>query len=144
MTDEVNKDIVRRLLEEGFNAGNPDAFDRYLADDFVHHDPVNPDIIDREGLKHYWAGICSAFPDRQVVADELIAEGSRVVKRATFRGTQTGPLPGLPPTGKAVTMSGVGVYRIEDGRVKELWFLVDTFGMLQQLGAIPQPEAVPA
>ena len=46
---------------------------------------------------------------------------------------------GIPPTGKPVTGSGVGIFRIADGRIVEDFVQEDTLGLMQQLGAIPAP-----
>jgi predicted ester cyclase len=63
-----------------------------------------------------------------------------VSKRWTLRGTQTRALLGVPPTNKQVALQGISIYAIEGGLVKEIWWVTDTLGVLQQLGAIPQPE----
>lgn len=144
MSAAENKAIVRHLLEAGFNAGNLSVFDEMLAPAFVNHDPAAPMARDREGLKQYWAAICTGFPDHHSVAEDLIVEGDQVVKRATFHGTHTGEFMGLAPTGKQVANTTISIYRITDGRVTEIWWGYDTFGLMQQLGAIPQPEPATA
>jgi predicted ester cyclase len=70
----------------------------------------------------------------------MVAEGNRVAKRWTLRGTQTGKLLGIPPTNKQVALHGISIYSIEGELVKEIWWVTDTLGLLQQVGAIPQPE----
>ena len=70
--------------------------------------------------------------------DELIAEGDKVVERYTVRGTHQGAFLGIPPTGKHVSVSALGIDRIKDGKIVETWISMDTLGLLQQLGAIPQ------
>lgn len=144
MTTEENKALVRRLLEEGFNTGNKAVFDAMLADDFEDHDPSQAAVADREGLEQYWAALCAGFPDQHTAIDDLIAEGDRVVKRATWRGTHTGKFNGLPPTGRSVTLKVISIYRIEDGKVKEIFWGYDSLTLLQQLGVIPVPESVSA
>ena len=144
MSTAENKTIVRRLLEEGFNAANLAVFDEMLAPDFANHDPANPAARDREGLKLHWAALCAGFPDQHSVAEDLIAEGDRVVKRATFRATHTGAFNGIPPTGRRITLQVLSLYRIVDGRVREIWWGYDNLGVLQQLGVIAQPETVTA
>lgn len=142
MTVEENKAIVRRLMEEGFNANCPAVFDEMLADDFANHDPSQPTVADREGLKQWWASTGAAFPDQRTIIEGLIGEGDQVVKQATWRGTQTGEFNGLPPTGRSVTISIISIYRLESGKVTEISWGYDSFAMLQQLGVIPVP--VPA
>ena len=142
MSTAENKTIVRRLLEDGFNAGTLAVFDEMLAPDFVNHDPANPTVRDREGLKQYWAALCAGFPDQHTVAEELLADGDKVVKRATFQGTHTVTFNGLPPTGKRVTIALISIYRIVDGRVTAIWWGYDNLSVLQQLGVVPQAEPV--
>lgn len=55
------------------------------------------------------------------------------------RGTQTGEVAGIAPTGREVTVSGMTLSKLEGGMVVEEWTTWDTFGMLVQLGAIPEP-----
>ncbi len=69
--------------------------------------------------------------------EEQIAEGDTVVTRWTATGTQHGPLPGLPPTGKSAKVMGIWIHRLAGGKIVESWNVWDTLGMLQQLGAIP-------
>jgi len=144
MSIEQNKAIVLRLLEEGFNANDPAVFDQLLAEDFVNHDPAQPTATDREGLKRYWATVCAAFPDGHTTAEDLIGEGEKVVKRSSWRGTHTGELQGIPPTGKQVTLDTVSTYRIADGKVREIWWGYDNLGLLRQLGVLPQPTPAAA
>jgi steroid delta-isomerase-like uncharacterized protein len=141
MSTEANKALVRRLLDEGFNGGNMALFDELLAPDFVNHDPVVPEAVDREGLKQWWLGMRASFPDLHTDIEALIAEGDLVMKRAVGRGTQTQAFHGYPATGKTFTNPTISIYRIVGGQIKELWWGYDALGVLMQLGMIPQPEA---
>ena len=89
----------------------------------------------RDNIERYIAG----FPGGAITVDEQIAEGDKVATRWTGRGTHTGELAGIAPTGKDVTVSGLTISRFEGGKVVEEWTTWDTFGMLVQLGAIPEP-----
>jgi predicted ester cyclase len=81
----------------------------------------------------------AAFSHTQSVVEDQVAEGDRVVVRLTFTGTHTGPWMGLPPTGKPVTVKGMALYRLQDGKIVEQWTIGDTFGLLRQLGAVAEP-----
>jgi predicted ester cyclase len=63
-----------------------------------------------------------------------------VAARVAFRGTHRGEFQGIPPTGKEVAFSSIEIDRVVDGKVQEHWFEMDLFGLMQQLGAIPEPE----
>jgi predicted ester cyclase len=44
---------------------------------------------------------------------------------------------GLPPTGKSITMTGIEIFRIENGKIAELWGEANLLGLMQQLGIVP-------
>ena len=136
MTANENKDIVRRVVDAG-NAGDVSAFRALFADDFVHHDP---DIRDLSGFLRFLGTVHAGVPDGHTTIEDMVAEGNRVSKRWVFRGTQTGAMLGVPATNKQVALQGISIYRIEGGLVKEIWWVTDTVGLLQQVGALPQPE----
>ena len=75
-----------------------------------------------------------AFPDLKIAIEELVAEGDKVCARATTRGTHKGTFFGIPGTGKAVTMSGLTMVRIVDGRIIESWVKNDVGSLMRQIG----------
>ena len=79
----------------------------------------------------------SAFPDIQWSLDEQIAEGEKTVSRFAWTGTHRGEFLGIPPTGKPVRVWGVVMDVVKDGRLSESRIIMDTLGLLQQLGAVP-------
>ncbi len=140
MTAETNKAIVHHFVEDGANAGNMDVLDELFADDFVNHDPTQPAARDLPALKQFLMVRQAAFPDQRATIEDLFAEGDRVAKRWTWRGTQTGEFNGIPPTGRQVTLEGIDILRVSDGKIREIWWGYDVLSVLQQLGVIPQPE----
>ena len=79
-----------------------------------------------------------AFPDVAIVPKKLIAEGDLVVVYWIARGTNTGAGNGLPATGKKVEQSGITIWRIVDGKIKEEWSAFDQLSMMKQLGLLDQ------
>lgn len=45
----------------------------------------------------------------------------------------------MPATGKLVTMSGISIYRVVEGKLVEGWVEYDQLGLMQQLGAVAGP-----
>ncbi len=136
---EENKAIARRLIEEVWNKGNFEVADEIFAPDFVANS-LPPGIPpDSEGFKQFVAMYRAAFPDVNLHIEDQIAEGDMVVTRFTARGTHQGDLMGIPPTNKQVTVTGIGISRIVEGRSMEEWNNYDQYGMLVQLGVIPAP-----
>jgi steroid delta-isomerase-like uncharacterized protein len=141
MSAEDNKATARRWYEEVFNAGNLDLIHELFAPNFVDHDPVNP-LPGLEGVRQVVGIYRGAFPDLHITVEDWVAEGEKVVTRFRAQGTHKGPLMGIPPTEKQVTVTGIDMLGFEHGKISEHWGNRDDLGMLQQLGAVPAPGQV--
>ena len=138
MSTEENKAFILRWFEED-KKRNLDGILELYAPDYAAHATLPPGISPgRAGVKQMMPAFWTAFPDEHTVADDVIAEGDKVVCRWTMRGTHQGAFMGIPPTEKQVSWTGIGIYRIEDDKIAEAWGITDDLGLLQQLGAIPQ------
>jgi predicted ester cyclase len=127
MSADSNKAMIRRYIESF--SGKPkdeDALRRFVAD---------------AKLREHIGMFEAAFPRYELSADDLIAEGDKVVLRATFHGTHRGDLMGVAPTGKSVTLPLIIVYRIADGKIADHWLAVDRMELMRQLGVLPAPTA---
>ena len=141
MSAENNKALVRRFYDDAWNKHNPAVVDEIYAADWVDTSPPIPGIPQtRDGLKQFMGEYLRAYPDARITIEDQLVEGDRVVTRWTGRGTQTGQLMELPPTGKKVAVPGVQIDRFSGGKIVESWTLFDQLGMLQQLGAVPAPR----
>ena len=141
---EQNKALMNRFVEEVINQKNLDAADELVAEDFVELDPFPGQEQGREGLKQVLAAFFAGFPDLDWVIEEQIAEGDKVVSRFRWHGTHEGEFLGIPATGRQITVKGVVIDRVVDGKEAESRILMDTLGMMQQLGVVPAPEQVKA
>jgi steroid delta-isomerase-like uncharacterized protein len=138
MSAEQNKAIVSRWVEGGWNGGDLSLVDEHYAENYTLHDPAMP-IHGREGFKQYVTMYRGVFPDLHFTLEDMVAEGETVAWRITARGTHGGPLMGIPPTGKPVSISAIIISRFVGGKWAEDWVNIDMLGMLQQIGAIPAP-----
>jgi len=123
------------------------------VDDATRFEVVAPDAIFREpgrllegrdAFRQRVAAFLTAFPDLRCTLDALVAAGDRAAVRWTITGTHQGAFGPYPPTGKRVTMTGIGIHRIANGQMVEGWGCFDTLGTAQQLGAtlmLPQTGA---
>lgn len=137
---EENKELVRRSNAELWGEGNLDIIDEYVAEEYVEYNTASPEPIrGREGYRENVKRVRSAFPDLDVTAEDLVAEGDKVVTRYTITGTHDGPLMGIDPTGNKVEFEGISIGRLKDGQVVEGWSIIDVFGLMQQLGVIEPP-----
>ena len=117
-----------------YNDNNLDLWDEAMADNYVGH--VNADTIpSREIGKGFIGALLTAFPNIHYTVEDMVTEGNKVTSRWSATATHTGDLFGMPPTGKDVTMIGITIFRVEDGRIAELWDVWDQAGMMAQLTA---------
>lgn len=134
-----NEAILHRFIHEVINQGRYEVCDEIVAEDFFELDPLPGQRQGREGLKEVIAMMRSAFPDIYWVTEECIASGDKVVTRFLWTGTHHGNFLGIPATGRPVTVKGVVIDRLVNGRMTNSRILMDTFGMMMQLGVIPPP-----
>jgi steroid delta-isomerase-like uncharacterized protein len=136
---EENKALTRRWADI-FNQANLDLVDEIYAPDCVLHDPTMPeDIRGVEGVREFYDMYRSAFPDTEITIEDQLAEGNKVATRWTGRGTHQGELMGVPASGNRVEFAGMTIDRIEGGKIAEEWDNYDALGLMQQIGAIPEP-----
>ena len=134
---DVNKALVRRIYEEGLNRGNFAVLDELLDEHLVDHSLFPGGGSGRESFRRRFTLVRTAFPDATMTVADGVAEDDRVVYRWTLRGTHTGPLASIPPTGRHVEVTGMNMTRIVAGKVTEHWASFDHLGLLQQLGVMP-------
>ncbi len=124
---------------EAGNQNDLAAFDRVLAPDFVRHCEATPDVTVRscEAFKQFYRETASTFPDQRMILNTLVAEGDKVAFWGKFVGTQKGPMGPFPATGNRMESDCAGIFRIEDGKIAELWVTWDNMAGLAQLGLLP-------
>ena len=93
-----------------------------------------------EAARQIAAARRKVFPDLQIIIEDQIAEGDKVVTRYRASGTHRGELAGLAPTGKKVEVTGINICRIEGGKIAEHWPYADIVGMMRQLEFLPDPR----
>lgn len=140
MSTKENKAVVLRLAQV-LNAGDLDQLDEILAPDYIRHDP-NPLLkdVDREEYKEAFTKLREAFPDAKWTAEEILADGDKVILRGSFHGTHKGQFFNIPPSGKEVTYPILAIYRIENGMIVEDWHIFHSIGLWEQL--IPEVRAL--
>jgi steroid delta-isomerase-like uncharacterized protein len=138
VTTAENKKVLEAFVEDVINQGRLDRADDLVALDFVELDPLPGQQQGREGLKDVIAGLRAAFPDLHWAVEETVAESDKVVSRFTWTGTHRATFLGIPSTGRKVAVKGVVIDRLADGKMADSRILMDTLGMMQQLGVVPR------
>ena len=134
-TETDNKRLVRDFYEEVWNRGNTAVAMEVFADDYVRHDLRPTDAVPGgAGQAKIAADFRAAFPDLVFTPELILADGDLVAARWTASGTHRGRWGAVEPTGKHVEFSGVNIFRVEGGKVVEIWNHRDDLGLMQQLG----------
>lgn len=130
---------VRAFIEEVLNQGQIDAADRYFWEDMVEQVPFPGQGPGIEGLKDVVRGMRAAFPDMHWRVEEQLTEGDRVLTRFEWTGTHKGAFLGVDATGRSVKVWGMVIDRFQEDRIKETRLIMDTLGLMIQLGAVRPP-----
>ncbi|MBK8030022.1 MAG: ester cyclase [Chloroflexi bacterium] len=125
MSAASNKGLIKEYLEAIRKDKLPATLDKYIAE---------------EALKQHVAQTEAVTPGYWIEAEELIAEDDKVTLRGTIHAMHTGPLMGVPPTGKPLAFTIFITYRIANHKIVEHWMLVDSLALMQQIGALPAPS----
>jgi steroid delta-isomerase-like uncharacterized protein len=132
-----NAAIVRQFVEEVLNQGDIDGLGRFMSEDIVQHVPFPSQDPGLSGFQDMLRSARVAFPDIRWSVEEQMVDGDRVLTRFAWTGTHLGPFLGVPATGRRVSVSGMALDRLVEGKIKETRFLMDTFGLMTQLGVLP-------
>ena len=142
-----NVAIIQRFINDLWNARDLSVADEIFADNCVTHQlrsglaataaPRDPETIKQHVLE--WL---NAFPDLTFTVEQMVADGDRVASQMTMQGTHSGTWMGIAPTGKQISLQMMTIHRIEAGKIVEDWVLVDSLGLFQQLGLVPEREKI--
>src|SRR5690242_2317673 len=116
MATQDNKDLSRRFLEELWNQKNESIIDELLADIYVDHTP--PTLQGKEPLQELFEVLQQGLSDIHVTIDDQIAEDDKVMTRVIWAFTLKSD---DPSPASQVNAMGVGVDRIDDGKIVESW-----------------------
>lgn len=136
MAGEENKRVTRKFIDDAWNTDRYDEAREHLAPDFVNHTPLGEET--RDDFLARIKSFRDAFPDWRMTVDDMLSDGDFVITRWTGRGIHRGTFRGIKPTGREVTVMGIAIDRVVGGKRVEGWALLDSLGLLQQLGATVQ------
>jgi steroid delta-isomerase-like uncharacterized protein len=139
LSTQENATVVRRFVKEVLTRGDIDSAARFVWEDVVEQVPLPGQGPGLEGLKDILRGMRSAFPDLNFAIHEQVAEGGKVASRFEWTGTHQAEFLGVPATGRQVRVWGIVIDRLEEGRIKDTRIIMDTLGLMMQLGVFPPP-----
>lgn len=133
--------VVRGFAAEVITQGQMDLAAQFVWEDVVEQVPLPGQGPGVEGLKDILRGMRAAFPDLNFSIEEQISEDDKVASRFEWTGTHHGEFLGVPATGRQVRVWGIVIDRFKEGRIKETRIIMDTLGLMAQLGVLPPPGA---
>ncbi len=140
-----NKTVIQNYQRD-IDSGRASILDAYIGSSYNDHNP--PPFASKTpgmaGLKETFNIGLDIFSEFKHVVEDQVSEGDKVATRITGSGTHVGQFLNIPPTNKMVTMSGIAIHRLDDGKLVEHWGQVDAVALLAQMGAIPAPPGPPA
>lgn len=136
-----NATIIRRFADEVITQGNIDSAAQFAWEDVVEQAPLPGQGPGLEGLKDILRAMRAGFPDLVFSIQEQISEGGKVASRFEWTGTHKGTFLGVPATGRSVRVWGIVIDRLEKGRIKDTRIIMDSLGLMIQLGVISPPGA---
>jgi len=137
MATTTNTDIVRQYLD-AFNDRDRSTLSDLLAEDVVEHG-IHEELHGLDDILDFQQRHFDTFPDYSGETEAMVAEGDVVAVRYSVRGTHEGEYQDVEPTGKTAEWTGMAMYRVEDGRIAEIWLEEDRLGLLEQLEVVDPP-----
>ena len=128
--------LIHEWFEQVWNRGDTGAIDRLMAPDAVIHGLRDVDGTDLQGKAHFLPFVQryrEAFPDMQIVVEDVVVEGDKIAGRCVVRGTHRGHTLGIAATHRPVEFTGMCFVRVRDGQIVESWNNFDLATMSTQL-----------
>lgn len=143
-----NNSIVRRLYEEVWNNRKFAVVNELISTSHALHGPnMSGSEIGPEAYQRQFAGWLAGFPDLRMTIEDTVGENDKIVVAWTISGTHKGEFRGIPATNKKVSVEGITINHVADGKIMDSFVNWDALGLMQQLGVVPalgQPKSATA
>lgn len=134
---QENKALVNRFFELlHLHQRIPEEL---LGPGFTYHVPGSPPL-DLEATRQRMNTFGAAFSNSRHTVEDMVAEGDKVAFWTTLQMTHAEAFMGIEGTGERISVVEMGIMRIANGKIAEMWGLLDTLGLMQQIGAMPTPH----
>jgi steroid delta-isomerase-like uncharacterized protein len=136
---KANERVVEAFLQDVVNEHNGGAAAGFLTPDMQWYGGTVGLVSGRANVAGLFAGVVAAFPDAHVTIDDIFGQGDQVVVRVVVSGTQEGAILGIPASGHHVQWDGVDIYRLNDGKIANIWAGDDWTAILNDTGTFKAP-----
>lgn len=133
------KTVVRRLYEEVWNKRRLESVNELISPSHALHDPhLTGSAVGPDAYKRVCTQFIAAFPDLRFSVEDYISEKDKVVASWVISGTHKREFRGIPATNRKVSVEGITIHHVANGKIMDSYVSLDYLGMMQQLGAAPQ------
>jgi len=133
---EQSRIIVKRLYEEVLIGHKLEVLEEIASRNILIHPtamPCEASYYSIKGTRVWLNEQWKSFPDLTITDYFMLAQNDIVVVRWTAKGTSKGKFLILKPSGKTVEYTGISMYRIEDGKIIEIWETRNSFAIMKQI-----------
>lgn len=133
--------VVLQMID-AVNARDFDALDDLIAADVHRYSGATPDVAVRSlaDFKAFLHQDLAGVPDAVQDVNQIFSNGPMVAVHVTYKGTQSGPMGPFPPSNRRLELPFIGILRVEDGKISEIWVEWDNLNALSQLGHFPPAQ----
>ncbi|OFX15561.1 hypothetical protein A3K71_01485 [archaeon RBG_16_50_20] len=133
MRADDNKTIIERFFEKVLKERNLSLLGDFVSESYVEHNPTPDQSVGIEGVRRHIQLFFTVFSDTEYRLEDIVAEGNKVVARWTLSGMHSGDFLGMPPTGTRIETSGIDIYYLQEGKIKEHWHEMDMLRLMTEL-----------
>ena len=141
----TNKELVKKFYQEVWNERKAQCVEKYLS---PSHALVDPNAMDTktgpEAYKDVLTRFLRAFSNLKFEVQEMVCEKDKVVASWMITGAHTGEYNGMAPTNKKITVEGISIHQIADGKIMDTYSVWDTLGLMKKVGAVVTVQKVTA
>ena len=133
MTSEANKELIRHIMEDGFNKQDMSVVYESFHEDYVRH---GHGVASMGSLAEHVEDLIArhkAFDDAKFTIHKIVGDGDTVAVQFDFTGVHSGDFNGVPVSGNKVIRPAAAFFTIRDGKVSEGTVFADGAGFTAQL-----------
>jgi len=135
----ANKRVVEAFMDDVLNGHHGDHAARYFTADMSWHGGTVGTVTGRDNVAGLMTLVVTSIPDLHASVQDIFGHGDEVVVRLVVTGTQTGPLLGIPASGRPVQWDAIDLYHLDDGKISEEWASEDFTAFLNDTGTYRAP-----
>ena len=130
------KEIVRRFYKEVVSRCELERVGEYISPDCIVRIGDDAQLVGVEGMRAHIAATKETYPDYTMRIIRQMQDGDTVISEFIMTGTHSGVYLGIAPTGKVISITGVDIDTLADGKITEHGGAANTFEAFFENGLV--------